>query len=104
MHAVELSPNGEDPELSLFSDDYPWHDDFVAEIYASAVPVVSKLADTVESYGSAITVNELAKILQCSRGQVYKWIEQKRLPAIKIGTMVRLDPSAVAAWIRDRVT
>jgi excisionase family DNA binding protein len=58
----------------------------------------------VESCGCAMTVAQLAKILQCSRGQIYKLIEEKRLPALKVGTMVRLDPGTVADWIRHRMT
>jgi excisionase family DNA binding protein len=62
------------------------------------------LARMVQDFGSAITVAQLAKILQCSRGQVYKLIDEKRLPALKVGTMIRLDPGTVAAWIRRRMT
>ncbi len=51
-----------------------------------------------------ITVVQLAAILQCSRGQIYKLIDEKRLPALKVGTLVRLDPAQVAAWIRSRMT
>jgi excisionase family DNA binding protein len=62
------------------------------------------LAQMVEDYGSAITVVQLAAILQCSRGQIYKLIQEKRLPALKVGTMVRLDPGLIADWIRRRMT
>ena len=64
----------------------------------------NSLVQMVEAYGTAITVAQLAKILQCSRNQVYKLIDEKRLPALKVGTMIRLDPGAVAAWIRGRST
>jgi excisionase family DNA binding protein len=62
------------------------------------------LARMVEDHGSALTVVQLARILQCSKAQVYKLIEEKRLPALKIGTMTRLDPSTTADWIRNRMT
>jgi len=52
----------------------------------------------------AITVQQLATILQCSRGQIYQLIEEKRLPALKVGTLVRLDPAQVADWIRSKMT
>ena len=96
MPTAYTSPNGDEPHVSLFSEDYGPFD-----INAASQ---NTLADSIEERKSAITVSELAKIMQCSRGQVYKWIEQKRLPAIKIGTMVRLDPAEVADWIRGRVT
>ena len=62
------------------------------------------LALMVEAFGTAITVAQLATILQCSKRQVYNLIEDKRLPALKIGTMIRLDPGTVAHWIRGRMT
>ena len=62
------------------------------------------LARMVQEYGSAITVAQLAKILQCSKRQVYALVEAKRLPALKVGSMIRLDPGTVAHWIRSRMT
>ena len=62
------------------------------------------LARMVQDFGSAITVAQLANILQCSKRQVYALIEDKRLPALKVGSMIRLDPGTVAHWIRGRMT
>ncbi len=64
----------------------------------------SSLADQVEQYKRGLTVAELADILGFSRGQVYKLISAKRLPALKIGTMIRFDPGIVGDWIRNRMT
>jgi excisionase family DNA binding protein len=96
------------PEVFNFSDNPPNSTDiqtvdgfFIGDISAAAE---NKLAQMVEDYGSALTVVQLAEILQCSRGQIYKLIENKRLPALKMGTMVRLDPGTVADWIRNRMT
>ena len=75
----------------------------IISISASAAPE-NALVSMVQSYGSAITVAQLAKILQCSKRQVYALIEQKRLPALRVGTMLRLDPGAVADWIKGRMT
>ncbi len=33
-----------------------------------------------------------------------KLIDDNRLPAVKVGTMIRLDPGTVADWIRGRMT
>lgn len=62
------------------------------------------LVRMVEAYDSAITVAQLARILQCSKREIYSLIEQKRLPALKVGTMMRLDPASVCDWIRGKMT
>lgn len=83
----------------------PWpSDECIGDIMGCAAPVENKLAQMVEDFGSAITAAQLAKILQCSRREIYKLIDQKRLPALKVGTMVRLDPGTVAHWIRSKMT
>jgi excisionase family DNA binding protein len=64
----------------------------------------NSLAGMVEEYETAITVQQLATILQCSRGQIYKLIDEKRLPALRVGTLVRLDPAQIAEWIRSKMT
>jgi excisionase family DNA binding protein len=64
----------------------------------------NKLARLVENHDSAITVAQLAAILQCSKREIYKLIAEKRLPALKVGTLVRLDPGTVAGWIRSKMT
>jgi excisionase family DNA binding protein len=74
------------------------------DIQASAARCENSLADMVEDFETAITVQQLATILQCSRGQIYKLIDEKRLPALKVGTLVRLDPVQVADWIRSKST
>ena len=78
----------------------------VLTIQACAEPFRAEntLARMVEDYGSAITVVQLANILQCSRAQIYKLVDEKRLPALKVGTMIRLDPGTVADWIRHSMT
>lgn len=101
MHEVEVSPNDEVPQPYVFSDDYPFE---TFDIDAAAAPMASKLADTIESYGSAITVDELSKILNCSKRQVYNMIANKNLPALRIGTLLRLDPGQIAEWLRAKGT
>jgi excisionase family DNA binding protein len=73
-------------------------------LMAAAAESETSLADRVLEFETAITVQQLATILQCSRGQIYKLIDEKRLPALKVGTLVRLDPTQVADWIRSKMT
>jgi excisionase family DNA binding protein len=83
--------------LSLFPDDYS----AVIDIMAAAD---SKLAQMIEDHNEAITVPQLAAILKCSRREVYKLISNKRIPALRVGSMIRLDPSQVADWVRSKGT
>jgi excisionase family DNA binding protein len=38
-----------------------------------------------------LTVQEAAKLLACSEAAIRKWIYQQRLPAVKIGRLVRVS-------------
>jgi excisionase family DNA binding protein len=38
-----------------------------------------------------LTVQETAKLLACSEAVIRKWIYQQRLPAVKIGRLVRVS-------------
>ena len=77
---------------------------YVGDISACAAPSENTLADMVEAFENAITVQQLATILQCSRRELYKLVEQKRIPALKVGTMIRLDPGQIAEWLRSKMT
>lgn len=64
----------------------------------------NKLADMVEAHKTALTVQQLATILQCSKREIYRLVQEKRLPALKLGTLIRLDPGTTGGWIRSRMT
>jgi len=77
---------------------------YIGDISACAATSENTLADMVEAFENAITVQQLATILQCSRREIYKLVEQKRIPALKVGTMIRLDPGQIAEWLRSKMT
>ena len=64
----------------------------------------SKIAQMIESHDSALTVPRLAELLQCSRREIYNLVRTKRMPALKVGSMIRLDPAQVADWVRSKTT
>lgn len=64
----------------------------------------NRLAEIVESHEKALTVPQLAVILQVSKRELYRLVQDNRLPALKIGTLIRLDPGATAEWIRGHMT
>jgi excisionase family DNA binding protein len=70
---------------------------------ASAMPATSSIADSLEGREVALTVKEVATLLACSRQQIYKLVDENRLPAVRMGTMLRFDPGSLAAWIRHRM-
>ena len=60
------------------------------------------LADRIERFGRALTAKQLAAVLAVSKIVIYKLAKAGRLPSFRIGTCVRFDPKAVAAWLRAR--
>jgi excisionase family DNA binding protein len=71
--------------------------------FNSAVAVCS-LAERVERKGSAWTVDGLAELMECSDKLIYKQIKSGKLPAIRLGSMLRIDPKDAGQWIRSRTT
>lgn len=61
-----------------------------------------KLADQIAAMGQALTVEQLAELLQCSKKALYKMVRRGTLPSFRVGTMVRFDPEITAQWLRSR--
>lgn len=51
-----------------------------------------------------ITVEELAKYLNLNPHTIYIWVEQRKIPFIKIGRMVRFDLLEIEAWLTSKKT
>jgi len=49
------------------------------------------------------TAREVATFLRASISWVYKAAERGELPCIRIGAMLRFDPSAIRTWLGERV-
>ena len=52
----------------------------------------------------ALRVPELAEMLGMSKRALYTMVKDGRLPALKIGDTVVLDPKTTAAWVQKRIT
>jgi excisionase family DNA binding protein len=61
------------------------------------------LADSLEKRATALTVSDVASLLNISERQVYKLAADGRIPSFKIGNSIRFDPAAFAAWLRQKV-
>ena len=48
------------------------------------------------------SVAEVAKLLRISRSLAYKWVSDGTLPAIRVGTTVRVPRAAFDAWLLSR--
>jgi len=60
------------------------------------------IIDQIEQREGAMTVEELALILNCSNKTLYRTIKKGKLPSIRIGSLIRLCPQTVAEWLRSR--
>lgn len=61
-----------------------------------------KLADQIAAMQQALTVEQLAALIQCSKKALYRMIQRGTLPHFRVGSMVRFDPEATAQWLRAR--
>ena len=61
------------------------------------------LADSLERRMSALTVADVAALLNVSERQVYKLASEGRIPCFRVGGSVRFDPSAFASWLRQKI-
>jgi excisionase family DNA binding protein len=50
-----------------------------------------------------LTVPEAAAMLRMTPGGVRKWISQRKLPVVRLGRLVRLRPSDLAALVAQGV-
>ena len=58
------------------------------------------IADQIEKTDHALTAEDLAELLSVSKVTIFKQAAAGRIPCFRIGTCVRFDPRAVAAWLR----
>jgi excisionase family DNA binding protein len=61
-----------------------------------------KLADQIAEMRQALTVEQLAELLQCSKKALYKMVIRGTLPCFRVGSMIRFDPDTTAQWLRSR--
>jgi excisionase family DNA binding protein len=91
---------------------YGAYHDMISEFFspASAVALalarqaggdLMDLADSLEQRTTALTVSDVAELLNISGRQVYKLASDGSLPSFRIGGSVRFNPSAMAAWLRS---
>ncbi len=60
------------------------------------------LMQNIESRQAVFKVKELADLLQVTPAHIYKLISRGILPSLRVAGAIRIDPSEVAAWLRER--
>jgi excisionase family DNA binding protein len=63
----------------------------------------SNLAAYIRQMGRLLTAEQLALLMECSKKYVYALVKQRRLPAIRIGSLIRFDPQVTADWLESRM-
>ena len=61
------------------------------------------MLEELKAKRSAMTVKEVAKILNLSQREIYKLAAANQIPHFKIGTSVRFDPPAVIVWLEAKM-
>jgi excisionase family DNA binding protein len=67
-------------------------------------PPADGIIATVEARREAWTVPQLATLLSMSKSEIYEQVQEGKLPAMRIGTNIRLCPKTTAQWLRLRMT
>ena len=62
------------------------------------------LTDCLDGKRHALVVTDIAQLLRISERQVYKLVAAHRIPCFKIGGSIRFDPSAIAVWLREKMS
>lgn len=49
-----------------------------------------------------ININELAGYLGLTKGTLYVWVCQRRIPYLKVGKLLRFDIIELQDWLKDK--
>jgi excisionase family DNA binding protein len=61
------------------------------------------ILDALDKRATALTVAEVASLLNISQRQIYCLAAHNRIPCFHVGSSVRFDPATLQSWIRARV-
>lgn len=60
------------------------------------------IVEKLLQFDRALTVSELAKLLNMSRRTIYEHAASGRIPSLRIGSSVRFDPARIAGWVKEQ--
>ena len=58
----------------------------------------TSIADLIGQLKKLLTAIQLGEYLSVSPKTVFQWSKQGRIPVIRMGSALRFDPKAIAAW------
>ncbi len=59
-----------------------------------------KGGDLVMGRPLIVDINTLAKYLSISKNTIYSWVNQRKIPYHKVGSLLRFDINAVDEWLK----
>lgn len=70
---------------------------------AEAAPTKT-IVEQIANKRSAFSLKEFAKLTGISYKTAFGMATDGRLPVMRIGSAIRLDPKTIAEWLRERTT
>lgn len=49
-----------------------------------------------------INIGELAEYLGLTKGTLYVWVCQRRIPYLKVGKLLKFDIIEIESWLKDK--
>lgn len=49
-----------------------------------------------------VGMNELSEYLGLTKGTLYVWVFQRKIPYLKVGKLVKFDIIAIEAWLKNK--
>ena len=46
-------------------------------------------------------INEVSELIGLSQSAIYKMVNTKRIPYVKVGRLVKFEPSKIKLWIKQ---
>lgn len=53
---------------------------------------------TLRERSEPLNVSELAKLMNVTEATVQRWVRKRQIPSIRIGDVIRFDPTFLADW------
>ena len=50
-----------------------------------------------------MTVKQVAEYLQYHPMTIYRWTRARKIPCIRVGTMLRFDKASIDRWLMDKL-
>lgn len=61
-----------------------------------------QIADALGGRRTAMTVAEVAELLQVSQRHIYQLVQDGHVPHLMIGKAIRFDPDQLGAWLKKQ--